>query len=107
MLKEYLQSVQVWIEQGCPRNAPYIVTCGLCRNTYNFFPGDWEAIEKLQRELEDAFCADGLDPDYPFNSSGEDYDNDCFTLSMWENPKRLAWVKKHAETLPSISASLD
>ena len=96
MLKEYLQSVQAWVEQGCPHNAPYTATCGLCRNTYRFLPDDHEASEKLRRELEDAFKADGLDPDYPFNSVAEDYDYECRMLTVWKNPQRLAWVKKHA-----------
>ena len=96
MLKEYLKAVQAWIEQGCPNNTPFFVSCGLCKNTHGFFPGDWEAIEKLQRELEDAFCADDLDLEYPFNSSPEDYDDECSFQTVWENPQRLAWVKKHA-----------
>lgn len=100
MLKAYLQSVQAWVEQGCPKSGIYSHGFGLCRNTFRFLPGDWESSEKLRIELEEALMADGLDPEYPFNSSGEDYDNECFLLSIWDNPKRLAWVKKHAETLP-------
>lgn len=100
MLKEYLRSVQAWVAQGCPESGIYSHGFGLCRNTFGFLPGDWEAIEKLRSELKEAFRADGLDPNYPFNSSGKDYDNDCFTHSVWDNPKRLAWMKKHAETLP-------
>ena len=99
MIKEYLQSVQVWIEQGCQHYAPYRATCGLCRNTYKLLPDDYVASEKLYAELVEAFKADGLNPEYPFNSSAEDYEDECFMWAVWENPQRLAWVKKHAETL--------
>ena len=99
MLKEYLQSVQAWIERGCQHYAPYRATCGLCRNTYEFLPDDYAASEKLRRELVDAFMVDGLDPDYPFNSVAEDYDDEYSSRTVWKNPQRLAWVKKHAETL--------
>ena len=99
MLKEYLQSVQAWIERGCQHYAPYRATRGLCRNTYEFLPDDYEASEKLRIELEDAFKADGLNPEYPFNRSAKDYEDECYRLTVWENPQRLAWVKKHAETL--------
>ena len=99
MLKEYLQSVQAWIERGCLHYAPYRATRGLCGNTYKFLPDDHEAYENLRRELEDAFKADGLDPEYPFNNVAEDYDDECSARTVWKNPQRLAWVKKHAETL--------
>ena len=100
MLKEYLQSVQGWIERGCPHNAPYTAVRGLCRNTYKFLPDGYVAPEKLRRELVESFKADGLDPDYPFNSVAEDYDDESSSRTVWKNPQRLAWVKKHAETLP-------
>ena len=99
MLKEYLKAVQAWVERGCQHCAPYRATRGLCINTYEFLPDDYEASEKLRIELVDAFKADGLNPEYPFNSSAEDYEDECFMRSVWENPQRLAWVKKHAETL--------
>lgn len=99
MLKEYLRSVQAWIEQGCPESGVYSHGFGLCRNTFRFMPNSYEETDKLRMELEDAFIADGLDPEYPFNSAAS-YETECFLQSVWENPKRLEWVKKHAETLP-------
>ena len=100
MLKEYLQSVQAWIERGCPHYAPYTAVRGLCRNTYRHLPDNYEASEKLRRELVDAFMVDGLDPEYPFNNVAEDYDDECSARTVWKNPQRLAWVKKHAQRIP-------
>lgn len=95
MLKAYLQSVQAWIERGCPEGAPYSRKCGLCRNVYKFEFGG-----RIHSSLTLAFHQQKLDITYPFNSSFQDYENECFLLSVWDNPRRLAWVKKHAETLP-------
>ena len=100
MLKEYLKAVQAWIEQGCPNSDPYKQVFRLCVNAYRHFPEDDEAAENLRIELEDAFEADGLDLEYPFNRSAKDYIDECSARTVWKNPQRLAWVKKHAETLP-------
>ena len=96
MLKEYLQSVQVWIDAGKPEGAPFWRNDGLRGNAY-YFTGCPDAAFDLRCELRRAFAASGLNHSVPFNTSYADFRQEVSSKSVYSNPQRLEWIKNHAQ----------
>lgn len=67
---------------------------GLCLNcvAYNY----------SQDELQEHLFSAGLSPVYPFNNDEGDssYIHEKLTDTMYQNPARLAWIKRHATNHP-------
>lgn len=96
MLKAYLQFVQAWIDAGCPDGAPFWRSEGLCGNCY-YFTNCPDAAFDLRRELRHAFAASGLNYLMPFNYSYEHFRIEIANKSIYLNPQRLDWIKRHAQ----------
>lgn len=96
MLKEYLQSVQVWIDRGMPEGKPFWRSEGLCGNCY-YFTNCPDAAFDLRCELRRAFAASGLNRSVPFNESYADFKREVTSKSLYSNPQRLEWIKNHAQ----------
>lgn len=108
-LKQFYQTVQQWVEEGCSSEHPYLETSlGLCDNLIGWgFAKEYPAneIRKLSLELRSQFQYAGLDRVYPFNIEScraENYDDPWYSEEhgshhCYTNLKRLAWIKEHAE----------
>ena len=96
MLKAYLQSVQAWIDAGCPDGAPFWRNEGLCGNCYYFAkspPASYELRQLLRRE----FKLSGLHYSVPFNLSYAHFLGEVSQKTVYTNPQRLDWIKRHAQ----------
>lgn len=97
-LKKFYRAMQIWIVSGCPQDNPYNFqdNIGLCANVVEF-----SAIENIYKDLGDEmyeqFDSEGLDYCYPFNDRwGNEYVNESNVHTIYKNPKRLAWIARHA-----------
>lgn len=75
--------------------------CGLCSN-YGLFMvhvvklGEYALYAEL-RKLYRHFAAEYGDSQYPFNKSGDEYDEESRLNTLYENPKRLEFLRKWSE----------
>lgn len=96
-LKAFYQTMLAWLANDMPETAYFDRHAGLCHNLVMFLRArntKWEDLCSITEEQRAQFRQAGLDQVYPFNYDGNDYTDDRHT--MYENPKRLAWIKEHA-----------
>lgn len=98
-LKLFYIAMQAWIDSGFKVNPHGFIHCvGLCTNAlrYDIATGDFnhEAHTDLKNHLASSF--DG-DAECPFNGCLENYHREKDYSSMYQNPKRLAWIKEHSQ----------
>ena len=103
MLTQFYKEMQAWVDAGFPTGS-LSTTHGLCTNlrihvweTRGITPREVEdRILQLAGEMRDQFVAEGLDPVYPFNGGFADFDLESISCTKYTNPKRLDWIKQHA-----------
>lgn len=89
-LQQFYNDYAAWLDAGAPEGRPFDRGYGLCHNLGKF--ADRDAHIEMTRQFEAA----GLDIDYPFTGRYQfetDFDNETMHL----NPKRIQWVKDHAQ----------
>lgn len=93
-LKQFYVEMQEWIDAGCPSEGEkFDPDYGLCYNCIRF------GGVQLQGELNLQFKDAGLSTVFPFNEDPElkdSYGDERLYGTIYENPARLAWIKKHA-----------
>lgn len=90
-LKEFYRAYATWLDFGAPNFKPFSRASGLCTNLYNFSKN-----HDVINEMKFQFNAAGLDPNYPFGGE-DDYVDRSAARQQHLNPKRIEWVKAHAE----------
>lgn len=96
----FYQSIYQWIEEGCPQHPAFTTDRAICINLWR-----WAKIcaglsrdraTTLDEELTRQFKVAGLDPTIPFNMHSATYAEERDTRTLYENPRRLKWIKNHA-----------
>lgn len=104
MLTNFYRDLQAWIDAGCPEPNPHFFRKrrGLCANLDAWCEKQhdlsYEQWRVLDLELTSSFQEAGLDICYPFNEGSRmQFREEAYDLAMYENPKRLEWVRNHAQ----------
>ncbi len=92
-LTAFYREILAWIEAGQPEHKNFMSCTGLCANLF-FSPYGGLGIEA---EIREQFSFAGLDKDYPFNDDHFSYRLEADAFSIYQNPQRLAWIRKHAK----------
>lgn len=95
-LKQFYLALQKWIDDGAVDNRVFARSTGICasivywnrRNTP--FPEHNGIAIEFKKQLADR----GLDTVYPWGEI--EYDDAMENGTMYEDPKRLAWIAEHA-----------
>lgn len=85
----FYRELDSWIKDGCPVHAVFRSTAGLCCNLDDWATNDY--WEMLSEEIIEQFDCANLDSSYPFG--GDDYLTRMQAGTMYECPKRLAWIE--------------
>lgn len=96
-LKRFYRELQEWLDDGRPEHPTFDADYGLCSNAYDYgeyFLDDGCAIADEQTDL---FYDAGLDGEYPFNDLHDNYMKESRNKTLMDNPRRLAWIKEHAQ----------
>ena len=86
--RQFFRDIHKWIKEGCPKiNARHFrPDVGLCSN-YRL----WCDTGKKQ-EAEEPFHFESL---HPFNSGVHQYNSEADNDTIYQNAKRLAYIKKY------------
>jgi len=82
-----------WIRDGQKPHAVFNKHWALCHTVFRY--AGYEAAHRLMADFEQA----GLKGDLqgiPFNTDAHAYDTECRNGTVYENPRRLHWIKYHA-----------
>lgn len=86
MSKEFFVAIQQWIDEGFPyQDGMFNSKVGLCSNA-NYFGIPEETTRSWFNEV----C-------YPFNKNRDDYIKERNNNTLYQNPKRLAFIKSQLE----------
>ena len=95
MLTQFYKEMQAWVDAGCPDHAIFRRNLGLCGNLSN-----WDFTHRTEPELyevqRDKFLSVSLSEDYPFNLNIVEWELEQADNALYTNPKRLDWIKRHA-----------
>ena len=81
---------------------------GLCENLNRYIDSiscGTARGKEVKAEMVDQFIKAGLDDEYPFNSDWDksesdlSYDSEAKSSTVYENPKRLKWIRDHSRGL--------
>lgn len=97
-LKAFYRAYLAWLDDGAPEPGAFRRDTGLCGNLWAAIP---ERAARIQArdEMRDQFKATGLSRSLPFNTGYDtpDYGDESFVYRCHLNPKRIAWVREHAQ----------
>ena len=99
ILKLFYLDIQSWIESGCPDSKVFSKHYGLCTNmgVWLWDLGMKDSIDYYKDLLGDSFESAGLHYYVPFNNGNDwDYNKEYNEHTLYENPHRLEWIRKHA-----------
>lgn len=96
-LNQFYVELQAWIDGGCGEHPVFYDADGICN-----LARDWALVAGLSDdEIGEALIASfeiaGRDTLYPFNDSGDDWQDEVCRGYAFTNPARLAWIKAHAD----------
>lgn len=91
-LKKFFVDLQKWIEAGTPDDRVFSRYAGLCSNCEHYFKHRTSYSKELQRMFKRR-----KRPVIPFNAAMIEYTQEVEHGTVWNNRKRLAFVKRHAE----------
>lgn len=99
--RQFYRDIQKWINGGMKGHQIFQKDIGLCF-TYRY----WSRYtgNKLH-DIRDDFKTAGLYQVSPFNENILDYNKERLAYSIYMNPRRLAWIKEHANPRPRITKS--
>lgn len=90
--RQFFREINKWIQEGCPHHRAFSRFIGLCRN-YTYWCAD---NRKKRYRIEVHFCRPGYDsPVHPFDDTIEDLLKAIDQETIFQNPKRLAFIKKY------------
>lgn len=92
-LTAFYREILAWIEAGQPDHRNFRAYTGLCTNLI-FSPYDHHAVGV---EMSEQFSFAGLNKQFPFNGDVTSYRLEGEAYSTYQNPQRLAWIRKHAK----------
>ena len=113
ILAAFYQEMQKVVDGGTSPTGLYGVFCaheGLCKNLERYI----DAVscgtargKEIKAEMQDQFFEAGLDSKYPFNSGWDwdksepdlSYESEAKSITMYQNPKRLKWIRDHSREL--------
>ena len=100
LLTQFYRAYAGWLDAGAPDELPFCRSGGLCWMLWHYL--SCQAIphnerKQLTNELEDQFEAAGLNYLFPFNDGEEGFSNEEETDTMHLNPRRIKWVRDHAQ----------
>lgn len=92
----FYREVQNWISQGFPEHPIFSPDYAVCLNL-----SIWsDHSEDLTHELKRQFKKEGLNSVYPFNNgNNSEFLEELMAEKLWQNPKRLEWVRNHAKAV--------
>ncbi len=93
-VKLALRDLLAWVDKGCPDHESFRKSGALCISVNLWLQrrgcsaqSDW---------LESLFEAEGLAKDFPFNGgSASNFRKEVTDHTLYQNPKRLAWLRSH------------
>lgn len=89
-METFYKDLLAWIRGGQKPHAVFNKRHTLCR-TAAHYAGDEEA-----NHLADAFAQAGLSRGRPFNEDFASWNLECLKGTVYQNPRRLHWIKYHA-----------
>lgn len=100
-LKAFYRAYLAWLEAGAPEGMPFLRGLGLCSSVPDVVTRaySYDVRQEMKRQFREA----GLNSTLPFNShpgATEDlpnYGDECNSGACHLNPKRIAWVREHAQ----------
>ena len=95
-LQEFYNEINEWISKGCPYSVVFATNGGLCRNLSQYLKYNNALAKSPVLAMPEQFLDAGLEFLMPFNESPEDYRDECNNNTVFLNPKRIKWVKDHA-----------
>ena len=101
ILHEALVALNDWVEDGCPKDTVFDKRGSICINVGDYISNKKTEcprceIGKVMKVLKETFYQEGLHEKFPFNEGIYSlYESECYDLTVWQNPQRLAWLKKH------------
>ena len=93
-METFYKEMQAWIRDGQKPHAVFNRHCALC-DTLSSYVGGEEAEQKLDFLVEN-FLQAGLHELNPFNTNHASYAIECHNGTVYQNPRRLHWIKYHA-----------
>lgn len=90
-LQQFYNAYAAWLDAGAPDGQPFVRHTGLCINLHKF-GGNRDVLKEMSSQFKEA----GLDEDYPFNDNSESYYRETYLDEIYLNPKRIDWVRYHA-----------
>ena len=100
ILGEFYVAYLLWLNQGAKRtHVQFQREHGLCNALQNFAGSQNAYSHKLAKEMTKQFEDAGLNYLRPFDDpdNGVYFGRECSNHEMHINPKRIAWVKTHAD----------
>lgn len=95
-LTEFYECYLGWLNQGAPHQEPFSRMEGLCSQVRFFAYHSGYDRERLEQEIRLQFIDASLCSFYPFHRSGMEFSVERTRAECHLNPKRIAWVKEHA-----------
>lgn len=106
LLDSFYIEIQSWIDAGCPKTHAIFCNYGICANLNCWLRVKYPKLSGQPKIL----CRDQLMYDFekaslnelvPFNRSIDnldlpEYSQEVMEDTIFKNPHRLAWIKKHA-----------
>lgn len=99
--RQFYREIQKWISEGMKDHPIFRKDFGLC-STYRFW--GYHTDNKIH-DIRDDFKTAKLHFNLPFNKTMQDYDKERTSDSIYMNPRRIAWIKEHANPRPRITKS--
>lgn len=97
-METFYKDLLAWIKDGQKPHAVFSKYWALC-HTVSRYAGDDEEANRLA----DAFAEAGLNRGTPFNEDFASWNLECLCGTLYQNPRRLHWIKYHAMS-PKLAA---
>ncbi len=107
-LKQFYQDLRCWLDAGKPRHPVFDGSDGLCwlltrwGNHHRLGFPLFNAIKQEQGKLlhavhiENRKAGTSASMDLPFNSGLSEYYRECDNDTIFDNPRRLAYIREHS-----------
>ena len=97
--RQFYREIQKWISEGMKDHPIFHKDVGICSAYHLWGHLNNNKIHDINADFETA----GLDSVFPFNETLRDYMKELKTDSTYMNPRRIAWIKEHANPRPRIT----
>jgi len=100
-MEMFYKDLLAWIKDGQKPHAVFNRHRAVCQTVSRY--ADEEEANRLVNGLADAFEEAGLNRGTPFNEDSASWYLECHNGTLYQNPKRLHWIKYHAMS-PTLKA---